>query len=67
MYFIDGIIALAERLGCQPDDVYLYGLLAIIFWWELLGYCFAGIFLFLRWVFRRIFSWLRSRHQIPGQ
>ena len=60
MYFIDGFIALSDRLGMVPDDVLILSFLIFAFYMEFIS-CFLFMILrFLRWLFRYVVRWLRS-------
>jgi len=61
LYFIDGIISLADRLNMTPDDVYIIGIFVIIFYWEMLGWLLLLVTRFIRWCYRLVRRWLRSR------
>ena len=63
MYFIEGFIALADRLGMVPDDVYILGIFSLIFLWEFWGWLLAVLYRFLRWSFSCAVCWLRSRRK----
>lgn len=63
MYFIDGFVALADRLGMVPDDVLILSFLMFAFFMELLSWVFFVIFRFLRWLSCYLFRWLRSRRK----
>ena len=59
MSFIEGSIALADRLGMIPDDVYILLLFGLIFWYELLEFMLFMVYRLIRCLFR----WLRSRRK----
>ena len=59
MYFIDGFIALADRLGMVPDDVLILSFFAFGFYLEFLSWVFAILYRLFRWLFR----WLCSRRK----
>lgn len=59
MYFIDGFIALADRLGMVPDDVLMLSFFVFVFYIELLSWGFAVLYRLLG----RLFRWLRSRRK----
>lgn len=63
MYFIDGFVALADRLGMVPDDVLVLSFLLFASYAELLSWFLVIIYRILRWLFRRLFRWLRSRRK----
>ena len=56
MYFIDGLVALAQRLGCSPDDICFLSIPIIIFCWEFIGWLLVLLYRFLRWGFRQLRS-----------
>ena len=60
MYFIDGFVALAGRLGMVPDDVLILSFLMFAFFMELLGWGFFAIFRFLRWLSCYVVRWFHS-------
>ncbi len=61
LYFIDGIISLADRLNMTPDDVYIIGIFVIIFYWQVLGWLLLLITRFIRWCYRHARRWIESR------
>ena len=63
MYFIDGFIALADRLGMVPDDVLILSFLVFAFYVEFLSFVFFTIFRLLRKLFHYAVRWLRSRRK----
>ena len=62
MYLIDGLIALSERLNHHPGGMCFFGIVAVLYGWELLQW--AGCILFILYcLFRRSVCWLRSRRE----
>lgn len=59
MSFIEGSIALADRLGMTPDDVYILFLSCLIFWYELGGFMLLMVYRLVC----RFFRWLRFRRK----
>ena len=59
MSFIEGSIALADRLGMTPDDVYILFLFCLIFWCELGGFMLLMAYRLIC----RLFRWFRSRRK----
>jgi len=59
MYFIDGFVALVDRLGMIPDDVLVFAFLILAFYVEFLSFLFAIIYRLALC----LFCWLRSRRK----
>ena len=48
MYFLDGLISLADRLGMVPDDVPILSFFVFGFYIEFLSWFFVVLYRFLR-------------------
>ena len=40
MYFVDSLVALSEKLGVNPDDIFFLSIFAAILCWEVMGWTF---------------------------
>lgn len=41
MYFVNGLMALSDRLGILPDTVFIISVFCMITWWEFVGFLFT--------------------------
>ena len=63
MYFFDGFMALADRLGMVPDDVLVLSYFAFALYLEILSWCFVFLYRFLRWFVRFVGSLFKRRKE----
>lgn len=40
MYFVDSLVALSEKLGINPDDIFFLSIFVTILCWEVMGWTF---------------------------
>ena len=57
MYFVDSLVALSEKLGVNPDDIFFLSIFAAILCWDVMGWTFFLLARFVRWCFRQLRAW----------
>lgn len=56
MYFVDSLVALSEKLGVNPDDIFFLSIFVTILCWEVMGWIFFLLARLVRWCFRQLRS-----------
>lgn len=63
MYFFDGFVALADRLGMVPDDVLVLSYFVFVLYSYFVAWCFSLFFRLLSWLYRSLVSSFQRRKE----